>query len=371
MTALARSNRIRRTWWTDAVEAAGCSAFSVYNRMLLPAVFRSLEEDCAHLKAHVQLWDVSCERQVEIEGPDAARLVQLMTPRNLSKAEEGQCLYIPIVDERGGMLNDPVAVKRAEDRWWISIADSDLLLYAKGLALGRGLHVIIREPDVNILAVQGPKSEELMTRIFGEAVREVRFFRGISLPFQGVPQFMARSGYSTQTGFEIYVEGSEHAEPLWDAMMEAGADLDVRAGCPNLIERIESGLLSYGNDMTAENTPYECGLGRLCKDAAALECIGNEALVREASEGPRRMIRGLRISGGAVPACREPWPVESDGRRVGRVTSATWSPDLRTNVAIAMIERDWWEPETVLTVQAPDGARQATVQTLPFIPRPS
>lgn len=366
MTAIAISRRLRGTPFTARVEAAGVKAYTVYNHMLLPAVFESLEADCRHLKQHVQVWDVSCERQVEIAGPDAARLVQRMTPRDISKAAVDQCLYIPLVDENGGMLNDPVAIKLAEDRYWISIADSDVLLYAKGLAIGGGYDVTVEEPEIDILAVQGPKSDDLMARVFGEEARGIRFFRGLWLSFEGTRMYVARSGYSKQGGFEIYLNDRALGEPLWDALFAAGADLNVRAGCPNLVERVESGLLSYGNDMTRENTPYEAGLGRYCGDAALLGCIGADALSREAGSGPRRMIRGLRISGEAVPACRDPWPVTVGGEGVGQVTSAVWSHDLKTNVAIGMIDRAHWEPGTAVRVDAPDGGREAEVATLPF-----
>ena len=364
--ALAHSRRVRRTPFTDRVEAAGVSAYTVYNRMLLPAAFAGVEEDYHHLKRHVQVWDVACERQVEVTGPEASRLLQMLTPRDVSRAEVGQCFYTPMVDETGGMLNDPVTLKLADDRWWISIADSDLLLWVKGIAYGFRLDVHVEEPDVSPLAVQGPKADELMARVFGDEVREIRFFRFAMLDFQGRSLAVARSGYSKQGGFEIYVEGSDIGEPLWDALMAAGEDLDVRAGGPNVIERIEGGLLSYGNDMTIENTPHECGLGRFCSTMEAIGCIGRDALLRVAIEGPLRQIRGLRVEGEPVPPCREPWPVTVGGERVGQVTSAARSPDFGTNVAIGMIDREHWEPGTRVEVQAPDGSRGAEVRALPF-----
>jgi len=335
--------------------------------MLLPTVFETFEADYHHLKKHVQIWDVACERQVEIKGSDASKLVQMLTPRNLEKMGEDQCYYIPVVDENGGMLNDPVAVKHGDDRWWISLADSDLMLWVKGLAAGRGLNVDIFEPDVSPLAIQGPKSDDLMTRVFGEDIRDLKFFRHRKISFNGKDHIIARSGYSVQGGFEIYVDGSENGEPLWDALFEAGQDLNVRAGCPNIIERIEGGLLSYGNDMTIENTPYECGLGRFCKGEAAKECIGAEALQKELQDGPNRQIRGIAISGKTIPPCRTPWPLfNAGGDRIGQVTSAAWSPDLNTNIAIAMVDKSDWAIGTKLTVKAPDENRDCEVRKLPF-----
>ena len=361
MALISPSRRVRRTPFSDGVEAAGVKAYTVYNHMLLPTVFRSVEEDYRHLKEAVQVWDVACERQVELRGPDSGRLVQLLTPRDLRAMLPGQCYYLPIVDETGGMLNDPVAVKLAEDRWWISIADSDLLYWIKAIAYGYRLDVLVDEPDVSPLAVQGPRADDLMAAVFGDAVRDIRFFRFTHLDFQGRYLVVARSGYSKQGGFEIYVEGGDIGMPLWNALMEAGRSMDVHAGCPNLIERIEGGLLSYGNDMTDDNTPHECGLGRFCNTQTAIGCIGRDALLRVAREGPVKQIRAIAIGGGPVPVCDRFWPLRAGDKVVGRVSSAAWSPDFQTNVAIGMVRMTHWDAGTELTVDTPEGPRPATV----------
>lgn len=364
---LSVSRRTRRTPFSERVEALGVKGYSVYNHTLLPSVFRSLEEDYRHLKQHVQLWDVSGERQVQLQGPDAARLAQLMTPRDLSRAVVGQCLYAPLVDEAGGMVNDPVALKLAEDRYWLSIADSDVLLWAKGLAHGLGLDVAVEEPPVTPLAVQGPKSDDLMAAVFGDEVRHIRFFRFERLPFQGHPLIVARSGWSKQGGFEIYLDDPALGLDLWDTLWEAGQPFQVGPGCPNLIERIEGGLLSHGNDMTLENNPFECGLDRYCHLDRPIGFIGRAALERIAAEGPQRRIRGLSFEGESCPPCVEPWPVTTQGAWIGMATSAAYSPDLAGNIAFAMIERGHWEPGTQVTVETPDGPRPGRVADLPFI----
>ncbi len=361
MASLSPSRRIRRTPFSDGVEAAGVKAYTVYNHMLLPTVFRSLEEDYHHLKESVQVWDVSCERQVEIRGPDAARLVQMLTPRDLRGMLPGQCYYMPVVDETGGMLNDPVVLKLTEDRWWISLADSDMLLWVKGIAYGYRLDVLINEPDVSPLAVQGPKADDLMADVFGDAIRDLRFFRFGWFTFEGRDMAIARSGYSKQGGFEIYVDGNDIGMPLWNALMEAGKPLDVHAGCPNAIERIESGLLSYGNDMTADNTPHECGLGRFCNTQTAIGCIGRDALLRVAKEGPVKQLRAIAIEGDKIPVCDRPWILTAKGKRVGQVTSAVWSPDFKTNVAVGMVRLTHWDEGSEIEVQLPDETRAATV----------
>jgi dimethylsulfoniopropionate demethylase len=229
MAVLSPSRRLRRTVFSDGVEAAGVKAYTVYNHMLLPTVFRSVQEDYHHLKEAVQIWDVACERQIELRGPDAGRLMQMLTPRDLRGMLTEQCFYVPIVDETGGMLNDPVAVKLGEDHWWVSIADSDLLYWIKGIANGWRLDVLVDEPDISPLAIQGPKSDDLMADVFGDAVRDIRFFRYKKLDFNGTPLVIARSGYSKQGGFEIYVPGHDGIPmALWNALFEAGKKNSVK-----------------------------------------------------------------------------------------------------------------------------------------------
>ncbi len=354
------SRRVRRTPFTAGNEAAGVRAYTVYNRMLLPTAFGTLAEDYRHLKTAVQVWDVACERQVELRGADAARLMAMISPRDLTRMQIGQCFYLPVCDAGGGMLNDPVGLKLAEDRFWVSIADSDLLLWVKGIATALGLDVAVFEPDVSPLAVQGPRADDLMARVFGEEVRGIRFFRFAPLRFEGRPYIVARSGYSRQGGFEIYVEGFGAGMALWQALFAAGADLGVRAGCPNLIERVEGGLLSYGNDMTVENNPFECGLGRYL--TATGDHIGKAALDRIRAGGHAREIRAIAIDGPPVPSCDRPWPLLAGDAPAGQVTSAAHSPDMTTNVAIGMVERAHWAAGTRLEVAAPDGRRAATVR---------
>ena len=357
---LARSRRTRRTPFTDRVTAAGVKAYTVYNHMLLPAVFRSVEEDYHHLKSAVQLWDVACERQIELRGPDAEHLLQLTSPRDLSRMQNDQCCYVPIVDVNGGMINDPIVLKLAADRFWVSIADSDLMYYYKGLADGFGLNVLVSEPDISPLAIQGPKTDILIERLFGQAIRETRFFRHKTIHFQGQEMVIARSGWSRQVGFEIYMDGSQHGPALWDHIMQAGEDLDIRAGCPNGIERIEAGLLSYGNDMTLENTPFEADLGRYVQLDRVPTCRARVALLER--QLPKRQLRAVEIAGIPVPACTEAWPLTANGQHAGQIGSAAYSPDFKTNIGIAMVEAAYWDAGTALMVQTPVGPRSVLVR---------
>ncbi len=361
MAIISGSRRVRRTPFSDGVEAAGVKGYTVYNHMLLPTMFESIEDDYHHLKNHVQVWDVSCERQVQVKGPDARRLIQFLTPRDLSGLREDRGMYIPVTDQGGGMLNDPVMLDAGPDTYWISIADSDFLLFVLAVAGTGGFDVEVIEPDVSPLAVQGPQADELMGRVFGGAVKGLRFFGCGRFEFEGFEYLISRSGYSKQGGFEIYVEGSERGMPLWNALFKAGEDLNVRAGGPNLIERIEGGLLSYGNDMTRENSPLECGLGRYVSDNQLDTCFGGRAMREEREAGSKQMIRPIAIDGD-LPPCDRLWHVCAGGARVGQVTSAARSPDFGTNVAIGMLANTHWDAGTKIEVETQDGMHAAEVQ---------
>lgn len=355
---LSISRRTRATPYTRRVEAAGVRGYTVYNHMLLPTFFESNEADYWSLCQDVQLWDVSCERQIEVSGPDSERLIQLMTPRDISKAVIGQGLYAPLCDENGGLINDPVLIKFANNDWWISIADSDVRLWARGLAHGFGLDVQVREAAIWPLAVQGPKAEELVTRVFGDEVPGIRFFRSKMLEFQRKAMMVMRSGYSKQGGFEIYLNDPELAEPLWDELFAKGQDLKVRAGGPNLIERIESGLLSYGNDMNFSHNPFECGLDAFIDLDADIDSMSLPAL---------RAIKGKHVHQLMGLVFDEPvnfpnFAVIADHRVVGDVRSQVWSPRHKKYLAMAMMQRDFLAQNQSLTVDGKIGK----IVDLPF-----
>lgn len=363
---LAITRRTRSTPFSSRVEAFGVKAYTVYNHMLLPTQIRGIEDDYFHLRAHPQIWDVSCERQVEIVGRDATRLAQLLTVRDLRSFDVGRCGYAPVVDDDGLLINDPVVLRIAEDRFWFSVSDSDVVLWAAGLARGLALDVRVHEPDVSPLAVQGRNAENVMAIVFGEEVRDIKFFRFAALHFRGHSLFVARSGWSAQGGFEIYVDDAALGGELYDALMSAGEQYEIGPGCPNLIERIEAGLLTYGTDVTRADTALEGGLAKYCSLDAPIEAIGLDALRRQAAVGPARRITGFFIDGDRVPPQRNPWPATVNGEPVGAITSTVWSPRLQTNVALGMIGIAHTTIGTTVTVAAPDGDRIATVVEVPF-----
>ncbi len=355
---LSISRRTRATPFTRRIEAAGVKGYTVYNHMLLPTYFESNEADYWSLCEDVQVWDVSCERQIEVSGPDSEHLIQLMTPRDISKAVIGQGLYAPLCDENGGLINDPVLIKFANNDWWVSIADSDVRLWARGLAFGFGLDVQIREAAIWPLAVQGPKAEQLVTRVFGEEVPGIRFFRSKMLEFRGKEMMVMRSGYSKQGGFEIYLNDPELAEPLWDELFAQGQDLNLRPGGPNLIERIESSLLSYGNDMNFSNNPFECGLDAFIDLDADIASMSLPAL--RAVKGKHvHQLMGLVFDEAVTFAG---FAVNDGDRIVGDVRSQAWSPRYRKYLAMAMMKRDFLAQNKTVTVDGKIG----NIVDLPF-----
>jgi dimethylsulfoniopropionate demethylase len=354
------STRTRLTPFSSRVEDCGAKAYTVYNHMLLPAIFRSLEEDYWHLCEAVQVWDVSCQRQVEITGPDSQKLVQLMTPRDLSPAKYGQCFYAPLCDESGNMINDPIIIKHSDEHWWLSIADSDVMLWAMGLATGFGLDVKISEADIWPLAVQGPKAEDLLVRIFGDEIREIRFFRSKIINYAAKEFLVARSGWSKQGGFEIYVNDAELGGQLWDELFAKGKDLNVGPGCPNLIERVESGLLSFGGDMGYDTTPFECGLDKYVSLEADIESLSIDALRNRPA---KTRLMGIVID---RQVKLKDLRLFSGGREIGVITSNTWSPKYRTHLGFAKCDINCIAEKQELHVISSTGKVPARITELPF-----
>ena len=364
---IARSRRLRSTPYTSRIENQGVTAYTVYNHMLLPAAFGSLEESCDHLKKNVQVWDVAAERQVEISGKDAAKLIQLMTCRDLSKSKVGRCYYCPIIDENGNLVNDPVILKLAEDRWWVSIADSDVIFFAKGLASGNKFDVKIYEPNVNIFAVQGPKSFDLMEKIFGKKIKDLKFFGFDYFEFNGVKHLIARSGWSKQGGFEVYVENTQSGLELYDQLFELGKEFNVKPGCPNLIERIESGLLSYGNDFDNNDNPFECGFGKYVNLDTNINFLGKDKLKKIEKEGIKRKLMGVLIETDKINLNTSLNIKDNNNNFIGELRSACYSPHFKKVIGIAMINQPYCKASESGIIEIDGNSLSLKVCDLPFI----
>ena len=364
---IVKSRRVRSSPYTSRIEKQGVTAYTVYNHMLLPAAFGSLEDSCNHLKKNVQVWDVAAERQVEISGKDASKLVQVMTCRDLSKSKIGRCYYCPLIDGDGKLVNDPVILKLAEDRWWISIADSDVIFFAKGLASGNDFKVEIFEPNVDIIAIQGPKSFDLMEKVFGQKIKELKFFGFDFYEFKGVKHLIARSGWSKQGGFEVYVEHTEAGLALYDKLFEEGDEFNVKPGAPNLIERLESSLLSYGNDMDLGDNPLEGGFDKYVNLDNDINFLGKEELKKIRSEGIKKKLMGVKIDAKEIFVTGSINLYDNKNNLIGELRSGSFNPMFNKVIGIAMINKPYFTelPEFHLSI---NGTKHSgKVCDLPFI----
>jgi aminomethyltransferase len=335
--------------------------------MYLPLVYEDLVSDYWHIKKGVTLWDVGCQRQVEITGLDAFKFLRHLTPRNLTNFKIGQCKYVVLTTEDGGILNDPVALRLGENHFWLSVADRDVLSWAKGLAIGFKMRVAIQEPDVSPLAVQGPKSFDVIADLFGDWVRKLRYFWFRETELDGIPLVLARSGWSKQGGYELYLRDGSYGDQLWEIVMEAGRPYNIKPATPSSIERVESGLLNYWEDMTEQTNPYEVGLGRFVDLDQEVDFIGKEALKKIKTAGIKRKLVGLEIHLEPLFQLAQPWPIECNGQPVGAITSAVYSPDLDKNIALAIVGIECSEVGTQLVVDMGQKKADATITPLPFI----
>ena len=339
---LTKSRRLRGTPFSTRIEQQGVKGYTVYNHMLLPTFFSSLEEEYNHLIEHVQLWDVSVQREIEISGKDSSNLVQLMTCRDLSNSKVGGCYYAPIVDSDGGLINDPLIYKLDENKWRVCIADSDVALFAKGIASAKNFNVQIFEANIDTLALQGPKSFELMAEIFGKKIKNLKFFKFDFYDFNENNFLISRSGYSKQGGFEIHIEDTKAGIDLYDHFFKIGKKFNLKPGAPNLIERIEGGLLSYGNDMDIGDNPLECGFDKYVNLESDIVFLGKENLKKIKKEGIKKKLMGVKIESNSVNITEET-PMFNENNEIGMLRSAAFSPKFKKVVGIAMINKKFWD----------------------------
>ena len=330
--------QIRKSPYFEATIRWGAKGYSVYNHMYIPRDFGNPEENFWNLVNDAILCDVAVERQVEITGPDAAEFVQMLTSRDLSKMAVGQCKYILITNADGGLLNDPILLRLAQNHFWISLADSDILLWAQGVAVHAGLDVSIDEPDVSPLQLQGPKSGNIMRALFGDSILDLKYYWLRELELDGVPVLVSRTGWSSELGYEIYLRNSAHGDALWERIMAAGEPFGLKPGHTSSIRRIEGGMLSYHADADNKTNPYELGLDRLVNLDIEADFIGKAALRRIKEQGVSRKQVGLIIDGEPLQGPNTSyWEIKKDGVTIGKVTSAIYSPRLEKNIALAMV----------------------------------
>ena len=359
--------QIRKSPYFEATLRWGAAGFSVYNHMYIPRDFGDPEQNFWNLVNSATLSDVAVERQVEITGPDAAKFVQMLTPRNLSNCAVGQCKYVLITNAQGGILNDPILLRLAENHFWLSLADSDILLWAQGVAVTSGMDVEICEPDVSPLQLQGPKSGEIMQSLFGNKINELRYYWFADFELDGMPLIISRTGWSSELGYEIYLRDGSRGDELWERLMEAGQSYGLQPGHTSAIRRIEGGMLSYHADMDSHTNPFELGLDRLVDLDMEADFIGKAALTKIAEQGISRKQVGIEIGGEPLTgANNEFWPIIVGSEQVGKVTSAIYSPRLQANIALAIVSIDYSMEGTEAEIVTPFGQRSVRVVPKPF-----
>ena len=359
--------QIRKSPFFDATVRWGATAFSVYNHMYIPRDFGDPEQNFWNLINDAILCDVSVERQVEITGPDATQFIQLLTPRDLSKLAVGQCKYIIITNASGGIINDPVLLRLEENHYWISLADSDVLLWAQGVAVNSGLDVKICEPDASPLQLQGPQSGKIMQELFGESISDLRYYWHRELSLDGIPLIVSRTGWSSELGYEIFLRDSSKGDLLWEKIMAAGKAYGLKPGHTSSIRRIEGGMLSYHADMDIDTNPYELGLDRLVHLDNGMDFIGKDALLKVKNEGIKRKQVGLHLNSDPLPGPNTRfWGIKYHEVEVGKVTSAVYSPRLKENIGLAMVLIEFSDMGQKLIVNTPDGDIEAMVVEKPF-----
>ena len=359
--------RVRKSPFFNATREAGCTCYTIYNHTYMPVYYEDPVADYWHLVNDVTLWDVACQRQVEITGPDAFALVSRLTPRNLANFKVGQAKYAPMVDGNGGMLNDPILLRLEQQKFWFSLADYDILLWAKGVAIDSGLDVDIREPDVSPLQVQGPNAVEVIADLFGGWVRELKYYWFKEGELDGIPYLLSRTGWSNEKGFEVFLQDSRYGHQLWDRIMEAGARYGIQPGAPSQIKRMEAGLLSYWNDMDIHTNPFEVGLGNFIDTDQDVDFVGKSALQDILKKGISQRLMGAVVDGDPILVNEECWPVRCGEQVIGKVTSAVYSPLLDQNLVYVMLPIGHAKPDAIIDIVMPCGdIRSATITQLPF-----
>ena len=359
--------QIRKSPYFNSTVKWGATGFSVYNHMYIPRDFGSPEQNFWNLVNEAILCDVAVERQVEITGPDATKFIQLLTPRDLSKLSVGQCKYVLIVNNEGGILNDPILLRLKENHYWLSPADSDVLLWAQGVAINSGLNVKIFEPDVSPLQLQGPNSGKIMEALFGDDIKDLKYYWLRSLNLNNIPLIISRTGWSSELGYELYLRDGSKGDELWEKIMMAGKDFGLKPGHTSSIRRIEGGMLSYHADADINTNPYEVGLGRLVNLDIDANFIGKDALKKINKDGIKKKQVGLILDCEQLTGPNTTfWKISKNNKIIGKVTSAVYSPRLKKNIALAMVSIEHSELGTELDINISSKVVKGNIVEKPF-----
>ena len=360
--------RVRKSPYFDATLRYGARAFTIYNHVYMPTSYSNPVDEYWSLVNDVTLWDVSCQRQIEITGRDACRFVQQLTPRDMSNCEIGQCQYMVLTNPAGGIVNDAILLHLSKNQYWLSPGDGDVLMWASGVAVHSGMEVTVFEPDVSPLQLQGPKSPQVARDLFGDWVLQLKYYRLKETALGDIPLVISRTGWSGELGYEIYLQDSRHGGELWERIMEAGKPYNIVPAAPSTIRSIEGGLLSYVSDIALSDNPFNIGLDNFVNLDQTDDFIGKGALIKIRAEGSKRRLVGIELSGEALAGSNEHfWDVFCHDKKIGHVTRCVFSPRLEKNIGRANVAIEFAEVGTELLIEAPDGQRTAVVCDTPWI----
>ena len=366
-TLLTISSRIRKSPYYKSTRRYGAKSFTIYNKMYMPTSYTSPVEEYWSLINDVTMWDVSCERQIEITGPDAHKLVQFLTPRDVSNCKVGHCLYVVLTHEQGGIVNDAILLRIGPEQFWISPGDGDVLLWIAGVAVNSGMNVNISEPDVSPLQIGGPKAPNVMNNLFGDWVLNLGYYHAQETTLNGIPLIVARTGWSGELSYELYLRDGKRGDELWELVFNSGKKHNIAPIAPSHMRSIEGGILSYGQDITWNDNPYVVGLDRLVNLEQSDNFIGKTALKKIKKEGPKRKLVGVEIQGDPIMSPPEHlWSIYEDSSVIGHVTRCGYSPRLEKNIGYANIPIKYSNIGSKVTVSSPTGDFLATVCKMPW-----
>jgi aminomethyltransferase len=358
--------RVRKSPFFDATLRYGADTFTVYNHTYMATSYGDNVRDYWSLVNDVTLWDVTCQKQIQVTGPDAPKLIELLSPRDMSGCDVGMCQYILLTDENGGIVNDAVMLRVEENMYWISPGDGDVLWWIKGVAINSGYKVTVVEPDVSPLQLQGPKAPHVAYDLFGDWALDLKYYRMQETELDGIPLVVSRTGWSGEYCYEIYLRDSQYGDQLWERIMAVGKKYKIAATTPSTIRSIEGGLLSYCSDITLQDNPWTVGMGHFVHFDRKDNFIGREALLKIQQEGNKRLLVGVEIDGEPIAGNDAPWPLQQAAEKVGRVTRCAFSPRLERNIGWANVPVEMSEVGTSFTLVTPDGQRTATVCEAPW-----
>ncbi len=358
----------RRSPFFEATLRAGCKAYDVYNKMYLPAEYDDPEVEYRALNEGVTLWDVGVERTVQVSGPDADRLIDMLTCRDLTRCAVKQCKYMLVTAPSGGIVNDPVLLHVDEGVWWMQLSDSDAGLYALGVLSQSGLDAEVSYPDVHPVQVQGPLAAPTLEKLVGRAIYEIAYYWCERLEIAGIPVVLSRTGWSAVPGFEVNLLDGSRGDELWEAIMDAGEEFAIRPIAPNEARRVEAGIFNWGSDMTLGDTPFHVmGLERLVEEQPQ-DYIGKDALERIQQEGVDRKLVGIEFDESEpLPGITRSWEARYEGRAVGTVTNGVWSPGLARNIGYVRLPIELTLPGTRIEVDSEFGPLTGVTAAIPFV----